>query len=86
MNVQISTISYVYLLHFWSKNHVFGLILTRKPIWVTGAGTGAGCPEKPQGNPQYSLIGLDIGYVRGHYIGIHIHLLTPSRPLTSNGT
>ena len=23
--------------------------------------------------------------VRGHYVGIYIHLLTPSRPLTSNG-
>ena len=41
-----------------SKNHVFGLILTGNPYGSqvqVPVGVGVGCPEKPQGNPQYSL-------------------------------
>ena len=42
--------SVIHLLHFWSKNHVFGLVLTGNPygswVWVP-AGVGVGCPEKP---------------------------------------
>ena len=39
--------------------HVFGLILTGKPVWVAGRGcwgTGPGWPGIPQGYPWYSLL------------------------------
>ena len=36
--------------------------MTGKPVQVMGTGRGAGCPEKPQGNPQYSC--YDFSFTR----------------------
>ena len=46
--IQLIYLNQSYLLHFWSKNHVFGLILTGNPWGLrvrvpAGAGAG-GCP------------------------------------------